>query len=132
MGKERALIVDDNEVNRKLLVYVLEDGGFEVRTAGNAAEALQVLATERPHVVLMDLQLPGTSGLDLTRRLKADPQMRDIVVIAVTSYAMKGDEQKARAAGCDGYLTKPIDVTTFVQDVRDVLDAAPRGASQHD
>jgi two-component system cell cycle response regulator DivK len=130
--KELALIVDDNEVNRTLLQYVLEGGGFEVRMAGSAAEASQVLASVRPHVILMDLQLPGTSGLELTQRLKADPQTRDIVIIAVTSYAMKGDEQKARAAGCDGYLTKPIDVRTFVQDVRDMLDAGPRGASPPD
>jgi len=126
MGKEIALIVDDNEVNRKLLGYVLEAGGFEVRMAGNADEALRVLATARPRVVLMDIQLPGTSGLELTRRLKADPALRDIVIIAVTSYAMTGDEQKALAAGCDGYLSKPIDVTTFVLDVRDMIAAGPR------
>lgn len=126
MGKDIALIVDDNEVNRKLLGYVLEAGGFEVRMAGNADEALRVLATARPHVVLMDIQLPGTSGLDLTRGLKADPALRDIVIIAVTSYAMTGDEQKALAAGCDGYLSKPIDVTTFVHDVQDMIAATPR------
>jgi len=128
MEKQLALIVDDNEVNRKLLEYVLEGDDFEVCMAANAAEALQLLASVRPDVILMDLQLPGTSGLDLTRRLKAHPQWRDIAIIAVTSYAMKGDEQKARTAGCDGYLTKPIDVTTFVRDVRDVI-ARQRGES---
>jgi two-component system, cell cycle response regulator DivK len=130
--KDLALIIDDNEVNRTLLQYVLEAGGFEVRMAGNAAEALQVLATVRPQVVLMDLQLPGTSGLELTQRMKADPHTHDIVIIAVTSYAMKGDEQKARAAGCDGYLTKPIDVKTFVEDVRDLIEAGPRAADPPD
>jgi two-component system cell cycle response regulator DivK len=126
MGNELALIVDDNEVNRKLLEYVLEAGGFDVRMASNAAEASQAIASERPHVVLMDLQLPGTSGYELTRHLKADPRTKDILVVAVTSYAMKGDEQKARAAGCDGYFTKPIDVRTFVQDIRDLLAAPPQ------
>jgi two-component system, cell cycle response regulator DivK len=136
MGKasreDLALIIDDNEVNRTLLQYVLEVGGFEVCMAGNAAEALQVLTAVHPNVVLMDLQLPGTSGLELTQRLKSDPRTRDIVIIAVTSYAMKGDEQKARAAGCDGYLTKPIDVKTFVDDVRDLIEAGPRGADRPD
>jgi len=128
MEKQLALIVDDNEVNRKLLEHGREGDDFEVCMAANAAEALQLLASVRPDVILMDLQLPGTSGLDLTRRLKAHPQWRDIAIIAVTSYAMKGDEQKARTAGCDGYLTKPIDVTTFVRDVRDVI-ARQRGES---
>jgi len=132
MAKELALIVDDNEVNRKLLEYVLGADGFDVCMASNADEASQVIATLRPHVVLMDLQLPGTSGFDLTKRLKADPQTRDIVIIAVTSYAMMGDEQKARAAGCDGYLSKPIDVKTFAQDVRDMLDAGPTNAPSSD
>jgi two-component system, cell cycle response regulator DivK len=127
MAKELALIVDDNEVNRKLLEYLLEADGFEVSMAGNAAEAMHAISTLHPHVVLMDLQLPGTSGYELTKRLKADPHTTDVIVVAVTSYAMKGDEQKARAAGCDGYLTKPIDVRTFARDVRALLAARPPG-----
>ena len=83
--------------------------GYDVRTAGDAEEALAVLATFRPRLILMDLQLPGMDGLELTRRLKADPATRDIVIVALTAYAMKGDEERARAAGCDGYVTKPID-----------------------
>jgi two-component system, cell cycle response regulator DivK len=132
MGKPLALVVDDNEVNRILLQYVLEAGGFDVQLASNADEAALAIATIRPSVVLMDLQLPGTSGFELTQRLKADPQTRDLVIIAVTSYAMKGDEQRARGAGCDGYLAKPIDVRSFAADVRDILEGGPKGAALAD
>lgn len=107
------LIVDDNPTNLKLLSYVLSSQGFEVQTAGDAVAALAALQARRPRVILMDLQLPGMDGLELSRRLKADPETRDIVILAVTAYAMKGDEQRARAAGCDGYVAKPIDTRTF-------------------
>lgn len=104
------LIVDDNPVNLKLTRVLLEAEGFAVRAAADAGEALAAIATARPRLILMDLQLPGMDGLALTRKLKADPATREIVILAVTAYAMKGDEEKARAAGCDGYVTKPIDV----------------------
>lgn len=103
------LIVDDNPVNLKLARIVLTEAGYEVRTATDAEDALALLATWIPAVILMDLQLPGIDGLELTRRLKATPAWSGIVIIALTAYAMKGDEEKARAAGCDGYVTKPID-----------------------
>lgn len=105
----RALVVDDQPTNLKLLVYLLTAKGYEVETANDAFSALEVLKRFRPRVILMDLQLPGMDGLALTRQLKADPSTRDIVIIAVTAFAMKGDEEKALAAGCDGYVTKPID-----------------------
>jgi CheY-like chemotaxis protein len=103
------LIVDDNPANLKLARILLTTEGYEVRTAADAEEALAVLATWLPRVILMDLQLPGMDGLELTRRLKAEPATRDITILALTAYAMKGDEQKAREAGCDGYISKPID-----------------------
>jgi len=109
MAGEPLLIVDDNPVNLKLVRVLLQMEGYDVRTAEDAEEALRVLATFRPRLILMDLQLPGMDGLELTRRLKADPATRDMIVVAVTAYAMKGDDEKARAAGCDGYVTKPID-----------------------
>ena len=109
MGGEPILIVDDNPMNLKLVRVLLASEGYDVRTAVDAHEALAILAAFRPLLILMDLQLPGMDGLTLTRRLKADPATRGIVILALTSYAMKGDEEKARSAGCDGYLTKPID-----------------------
>lgn len=108
-SKGRILVVDDNAVNLKLARVALELSGFEVRTAADAAEAEAAVAADRPDLILMDIQLPGVDGLTLTRRFKADARTRGIVIIALTAYAMKGDEQKAREAGCDGYVTKPID-----------------------
>lgn len=103
------LIVDDNPLNLKLVRVLLAAEGYDVRTAVDADGALEVLSTCRPRLILMDLQMPGMDGLELTRRLKADPATRDIVVVAITAYAMKGDEERALAAGCDGYVPKPID-----------------------
>ena len=103
------LVVDDNATNLKLVAYLVRANGYDVHTAGNADAALAAVAEHRPQLILMDLQLPGVDGLELTRRLKADPATRDIVIIAVTAYAMKGDQDRARAAGCDDYVTKPID-----------------------
>jgi CheY-like chemotaxis protein len=110
MEGQSILIVDDNAQNLKLARVVLANEGFDVRTAANAEDALQLLRTVTPRLILMDIQLPGMDGLELTRRLKADPATRAIGVIALTAYAMKGDDEKAFAAGCDGYITKPIDV----------------------
>lgn len=109
----RVLIVDDNATNLKLVAYLIRAHGFEVDTAGDASAALAQIAAHRPRVILMDLQLPGVDGLELTRQLKADPATRDIAIIAVTAYAMKGDREKAIAAGCDDYVTKPIDTRTL-------------------
>lgn len=113
MPGELILIVDDNPGNMKLVSYLLEKRGYGVLTAAGADEAVQLLGTHHPHLILMDLQMPGVDGFELTRRLKADPNTRDIVIVAVTAYAMKGDEQKAIDAGCDGYVTKPIDTRTL-------------------
>jgi CheY-like chemotaxis protein/nitrogen-specific signal transduction histidine kinase len=109
VGGLRILIVDDNPTNLKLVAYLVKANGYEVETAGDAEQAMAVLQTHRPALILMDLQLPGIDGLELTRRLKADPATRAIKIIAVTAYAMKGDQEKAIEAGCDAYVTKPID-----------------------
>jgi two-component system cell cycle response regulator DivK len=115
MSGERILVVDDNEANLRLVQYLLTARGYLVQTATNAAEALAAIASERPRLILMDVQLPDVDGLALTTQLKADPATRGIVIIAVTAYAMKGDAERARAAGCDDYVTKPIDVRTLPQ-----------------
>jgi CheY-like chemotaxis protein len=109
MAYEPILIVDDNPQNLKLARFILAGEGYDVRTAIDAEAALLVLASFTPALILMDLQLPGMDGLDLTRRLKADAAHSGILIIALTAYAMKGDEERAFAAGCDGYMSKPID-----------------------
>ena len=120
----RVLIVDDNAINIELARYVLEAGGFVVEAAPDALAVLCHLQGPLPDVILMDIQLPGMDGLELTRRLKADARLCEVVVVAFTAFAMKGDELRVRAAGCDGYLTKPIDVTRFAGQVRECWRAA--------
>jgi CheY-like chemotaxis protein len=123
MPGESILVVDDNPQNLKLARVLLATEGYDVRTAVDAENALQVLESFTPRMILMDLQLPGMDGLELTRRLKADPARRNIVVVALTAYAMKGDEQKALEAGCDGYVAKPIDTDGLARTVRRLLEA---------
>ncbi len=113
MAAERILVVDDNPQNLKLASRLLLSEGYEVRTAVDAEHALVVLDGFSPQLILMDIQLPGMDGLELTRRLKDDPDRRQILVVALTAYAMKGDDQKMLAAGCDGYIAKPIDIETL-------------------
>jgi CheY-like chemotaxis protein len=109
MSAPVVLVVDDNPTNLKLIAYLLQAKGYDVHTATDAESALEQVADVKPALILMDLQLPGMDGLELTRRLKANPSTQHIRVIAVTAYAMKGDEERARAAGCDGYVPKPVD-----------------------
>jgi len=116
---KRVLIVDDNAMNVDLVSYVLRADGVEVESAADAGEATARIAAHRPDLILMDIQLPGVDGLELTRRLKADAATRHIVILALTAYAMKADEERMRAAGCDGYIAKPIDVATFAGQVRE-------------
>jgi CheY-like chemotaxis protein len=107
------LVVDDNPSNLKLFTYLLALPGYVVTTAGNAEEALGVLGQLVPDLIIMDLQLPDVDGLTLTRQLKADPRLKDVPIVAVTASAMKGDEEKARAAGVDGYMSKPVEKRAF-------------------
>jgi CheY-like chemotaxis protein len=120
MAREPILIVDDNPHNLKLARVILAAEGYEVKTAIDAEDALSVLESFTPYLILMDLQLPRMDGLELTRLIKSDPNRRDIIIIALTAYAMKGDDEKAFAAGCDGYMSKPIDT-----------DALPRMVAGH-
>src|SRR6266481_6182690 len=121
MSNNSVLIVDDTPVNLKLVRVLLSRQGFDVRTASTAEEALEVAETFRPRLVLADIQLPGMDGLEMTRRLKSAPQTRDTIVLALTAFAMKGDEEKAFEAGCDGYITKPIDTRSFPALIRQYL-----------
>ena len=121
MSAPRVLIVDDNAMNIDLVSFVLDAGGFKVESVQDPRLAVAHIAQSRPDVILMDVQMPGIDGLELTRRLKSDPATRDIVVVAFTAYAMKGDEARLRSAGCDAYVSKPIDVATFAQTVRSHL-----------
>lgn len=124
MAGEPILIVDDNAANLKLIRVLLKGEGYEVRTATDAEEALAALAGFRPRLILMDLQLPGMDGLQLTQKLKADPATGPITILALTAYAMKGDEEKALAAGCDGYIAKPIDTRTLPGLIAEYLSGA--------
>lgn len=105
---KKILVVEDVEYNRDLLVQLLEDD-YETLTAVDGAAGIEAAARERPDLILMDLSLPGVDGWEATRRLKARPETAAIPVIALTAHAMQGDEERARACGCDDYLTKPID-----------------------
>jgi CheY-like chemotaxis protein len=120
------LIVDDNPANLKLVRVLLSGEGYEVRAAADAEEALQVLEGFRPRLILMDLQMPGMDGFALTRRLKSAPATREIVILALTAYAMRGDEERARAAGCDGYVAKPIDTRALSRIIAGHLAASDR------
>jgi two-component system cell cycle response regulator DivK len=124
MAGDPILIVDDNTQNLKLTRVLLERHGYDVRTAGDAEEALGQLASFTPKLILMDLQLPGMDGFELTRKLKADPRTHAIVIVALTAYAMKGDAERARAAGCDDYVTKPIDTRELPRTIVKHLESA--------
>jgi CheY-like chemotaxis protein len=131
MPGEPILVVDDNALNLKLTRILLTGEGYEVRTAMNSDEALAVLKTFQPRLILMDIQLPGMHGLELTRRLKKDPAMAGVRIVALTAYAMKGDEERAVKAGCDGYVAKPIDTRSLPALVRHFL-RPPDGAAGQD
>jgi two-component system, cell cycle response regulator DivK len=113
MKERNVLIVDDNPMNMKLVRVLLTGEGYDVRTAADALEAMDILKEWRPLLILMDIQLPGIDGLELTRRLKADSATDQIIIIGLTAYAMKGDQERILAAGCDAYIAKPIDTRTL-------------------
>lgn len=111
------LVLDDNPTNLKLVSDVLEFDGYRILKATDAEEAQEIIMSSIPDLILMDIALPGMDGLTLTRQLKADERTQHIIIVALTAFAMKGDDDKARAAGCDGYITKPIDTRKLSESV---------------
>lgn len=118
---KKILIVEDNDLNLKLFRDLLEAHGYETVETKNGMEAVRLAATLRPDLILMDIQLPEISGLDVTRQIKADDTIKSIPIIAVTAFAMKDDEQKILQAGCEAYISKPISIVPFIQTVKRFL-----------
>lgn len=117
----RILIVEDNAANMKLAAFILEKNGHQIIQATDAETGLRAAREQKPDLILMDVQLPGMDGLAATGVLKADPATRAIPVLALTAMAMRGDEERVRAAGCDGYIAKPINYKTFLAELQRVL-----------
>ena len=117
----RILVIEDQEDNRRILRDLLTSAGYEVREALTGEAGVLAAETQRPDLILMDIQLPGLDGYEATRRIKANPALRPIPIIAVTSYALSGDEVKAREAGCDAYVTKPFSPRALLAKVREYL-----------
>jgi two-component system cell cycle response regulator DivK len=123
-ASRRVLIVEDNELNMKLFNDLLEAHGYTTFQTKDGLEALNIARLHRPDLILMDIQLPEISGLEITKRLKADEELRNIPVVAVTAFAMKGDEEKIRQGGCEGYIAKPISIAGFMKVVTHYLPDA--------
>jgi two-component system cell cycle response regulator DivK len=119
---KKVLIVEDNELNMKLFRDLLEAHGYETVQTEEGLKALEIAREHKPDLILMDIQLPEVSGLDVTKWIKNDDELSTIPVVAVTAFAMKGDEERIREGGCEGYLSKPITVSTFIETVRQFLD----------
>jgi CheY-like chemotaxis protein len=124
MTPNKILIIEDNLLNLELATDLLEADGFIVYSARTAEEGLRMASELLPDLALMDFGLPGMDGLSATRHLKADPATRHLIVVGLTAHAMKGDEAAALNAGCDGYLTKPIDTRTFIATVKNFIALA--------
>lgn len=116
--KKRILVVEDNELNMKLFCDLLEAHDYETMQTRDGTTVLDMARLRRPDLILMDIQLPEISGLDVTRMLKNDPDLHAIPVVAVTAFAMKGDEERIREGGCQAYIAKPISVQRFIETVR--------------
>ncbi|RFB81523.1 response regulator [Methylovirgula sp. 4M-Z18] len=121
---KKVLIVEDNELNMKLFNDLLEAHKYETIQTRDGREVLDIVRSNRPDLILMDIQLPEVSGLEVTRWLKADANLRSIPVVAITAFAMKGDEEKIREGGCEAYLSKPISVVKFLETVRNYIGEA--------
>jgi CheY-like chemotaxis protein len=117
------LLIDDNPENLRLEGFLLKSEGLPIRTAESAEQALDLLASGKFSLVLVDIQLPGMDGLELTRQIRNTPDLAGLPVVAVTAYSMPGDEERIREAGCDGYISKPINTRSFVGSVRAYLQA---------
>ena len=117
----RILVIEDQEDNRRILRDLLTSAGYEVIEAGTGEDGVSMAETQRPDLILMDIQLPGVDGYEATRRIKANPTLKPIPIIAVTSYALSGDETKAREAGCNAYVTKPFSPRALLAKVREYV-----------
>jgi CheY-like chemotaxis protein len=118
------LVVEDNDMNMQLVEYLLEEGGYSIIKAASGEEALAITGdttVEAPNLILMDIHLPGMDGLSVVRAIKAQPQMAGIPILALTAHAMRGDRDRFLEAGCDGYISKPIDVKTFLTSIQQYL-----------
>lgn len=131
MNQARVLVVDDNEMFIEMSKFMLTAAGYAVETAPDASQAVVKIPVFLPDVILMDIQMPVIDGMELTRRLKADPATRQIVIIAFTAFALKGDELGLRAAGFDGYIAKPVDVMTLAAEVRFWLEGPSSARASH-
>lgn len=127
MGKPRVLIVEDNVDNFELVRFLLERAGYQVLSAANGLEGLDAAKRERPDLILMDLSMPEMDGWNATSHLKADEETRDIPVLALTAHTLPGDRKRAIDAGCDGYISKPINVASFDKLVATLLRQARAG-----
>ena len=121
---KRVLIVEDNELNMKLFHDLLEAHGIDTLETRNGLDVMEIARREKPDLILMDIQLPEVSGLDVTKWLKEDAELKSIPVIAVTAFAMKGDEEKIREGGCEDYISKPISVSRFLEVIQTYLNKA--------
>jgi CheY-like chemotaxis protein len=115
------LVVEDNDMNMQLVEYLLEEAGYEILKATSGEEALRLAASGSPSLVLMDIHLPGADGLSVAREMKATAGMEEVPILALTAHAMRGDRDRFLEAGCDGYISKPIDVKTFIPSIRRFL-----------
>lgn len=122
---KKVLIVEDNELNMKLFHDLLEAQGYETLQTREGLSALSIARDNKPDLILMDIQLPEISGLEVTKWLKEDDELAHIPVVAVTAFAMKGDEERIREGGCEAYISKPISVVHFLETIKRLLDKAP-------
>lgn len=124
---KKILIVEDNEMNLKLIRTVLKARGFLLAEARDGEEALKIAVSERPDIILIDIQIPKVDGLEVTRRIRAMGDLKDRQIIAITAHAMEGDREKFLEAGCDGYIAKPINTRTFIDDIEAILKQKDEG-----
>jgi two-component system, cell cycle response regulator DivK len=122
---EKVLVIEDNEDNQRLITYALERAGYTVISAATGEEGVERAIAEKPFLILMDIQLPDIDGIEATRRIRASESGQGVPIIAITSYAMRGDMEKILGVGCNGYFEKPIDPLTIVDDIHAILDRRP-------
>lgn len=127
----KILVVEDDEDNRILLTRILEAQGYNVCEAGDGGEAIRMTAEEVPDLVLMDMGLPSVSGFDAARKIKDDPKLRKIPIVALTAFAMERDRQRVMEAGCDGYITKPYDIFDLLDRIKEYLKNDGNGGSNN-